>query len=59
MQVYERVVSNGRIAETLQEYISQNVLPKLISKVTAKVEQGDIKFGCIKLVIYLVGFYLS
>jgi hypothetical protein len=59
MQIYEKIVANGRLAETMQEYIASNVFPKLINKITVKVEQSDIKFGCIKLVIYLVGFYLS
>lgn len=59
MQIYEKIVSNGRLAETMQEYIAGSIFPRLISKITMKVEQSDIKFGCIKLVVYLVGFYLS
>jgi hypothetical protein len=59
MQIYERVVSNGRLMETLQEYIAGVVFPKMIEKITLKVEHSDIKFGCIKLVIYLAGYYLS
>jgi hypothetical protein len=59
MQIYEKIVSNARLAETMQEYIAGNIFPRLLSKITTRVEQSDIKFGCIKLVIYLVGFYLS
>lgn len=43
----------------MQEYIAGSIFPRLLAKITAKVEQSDIKFGCIKLVLYLVGFYLS
>jgi hypothetical protein len=57
-QICEKIVSNNKLTDCLQEYISGKIFPLLIKKITVNSQLSDIKFGCMKLLIYLIGFYL-
>lgn len=57
-QICEKIVSNNKLTDCLQDYISERIVPLLLKKIVSKTQPSDLKFGCMKLFIYLVGFYL-
>jgi hypothetical protein len=58
MQVVEKVFSNSVITEKLQEQYSTNLLPFLVGKIL-KSSQNDLRFCCMKYLLYLVNTYMS
>lgn len=38
--------------------MAEKIFPLLIKKIVTKTQSSDMKFGCMKLLIYLIGFYL-
>jgi hypothetical protein len=58
MQTLEKLFNNITISEKLQDYYSTKVLPSLVQRLLTSLHQ-DIKFNCIKFVLYLITFYLN
>jgi hypothetical protein len=58
MQVIEKILSNSTLTEKLQEPYSSKLLPYLVGKIL-KSNQNDIRFSCMKYLLYLVNTYMS
>lgn len=58
MQMLEKLTSNTGISEKLQEYYANKGLPFLVGRIL-KSQQQDIKFSCIKFVLYLISFFMN
>ena len=58
MQMLEKLTSNTSISEKLQEYYANKGLPFLVGRIL-KSQQQDIKFSCIKFVLYLISFFMN
>jgi hypothetical protein len=58
MQVLEKILSEQKISEKLQEQYCNNLLPFLVGKIL-KSSQNDVRFCCMKYLLYLVNTYMS
>lgn len=58
MQVIEKILSDSAVTEKLQENYCNNLLPFLVGKIL-KSSQNDIRFCCMKYLLYLVNTYMS
>ena len=58
MQVIEKILSNSGVTEKLQENYCSSLLPFLVGKIL-KSNQNDIRFCCMKYLLYLVNTYMS
>lgn len=58
MQVLEKILSQQKITEKLQEDYCNNLLPFLLGKIL-KSNQNDIRFCCMKYLLYMVNTYMS
>jgi hypothetical protein len=58
MAVMDRLLNNSTLAEKLQEPFSTKLMPLLVGKIL-KASQNDIRFSCMKFLLYLVNTYLS
>ena len=56
--IMEKIFTNEPTTEKLQEFYCSVVLPFLIGKLL-KTQNNDIKYSCVKYLIYLINFCLS
>ncbi len=58
MQVIQKIFSNSNVTEKLQQSYCGSLLPFLVRKIL-KSNQNDIRFCCMKYLLYLVNTYMS